>query len=101
MVSSVSVVDFDFLTGAELDRRSFFIPIVFFLSSEIIGGFLIVEIIFFEFFLILLLFEFVSVSDVSDSELLNDGLIIIVLRREVFDWGFRIDFESTDNLLRD
>jgi hypothetical protein len=28
-------------------------------------------------------------------------LIIIVLRREVFDWGFRIDFESTDNLLRD
>jgi hypothetical protein len=88
-VFSVSVVDFDFRTGAELDRRSvneeFFVPLVFFLSSAMIGGFLIVEIIFFEFFFILLLlFEFVSISDVSDSELLNDGLIMIVFRRGAF-----------------
>jgi hypothetical protein len=92
-LSSDSVVDLDFRTGAELDRRSideFFVPFVFFLSSAmIVGGFLIVEIIFLEFFLILLLvlllllFEFVSVSDVSDSELLIDGLMMIVLRRAV------------------
>ena len=91
-LSSDSVVDLDFRTGAELDRRSideFFVPAVFFLSSAmIVGGFLIVEIIFLEFFLILLLvllllFEFVSVSDVSDSELLIDGLMMIVLRRAV------------------
>jgi hypothetical protein len=83
IVSSVSVVDFDFLTGVELDRE-FLVPIIFFFSSDITGGFLIVDIIFFD-FLILLLFKMISLSDVSDSDVLADGLIIIVFRRELFD----------------
>ncbi len=83
IVSSVSVVDFDFLTGVELDRE-FLVPIIFFFSSDITGGFLIVDIIFFDFF-ILLLFKMISLSDVSDSDVLADGLIIIVFRRELFD----------------
>ncbi len=101
IVSSVSVVDFDFLTGVELDRE-FLVPIIFFFSSDITGGFLIVDIIFFDFF-ILLLFKMISLSDVSDSDVLADGLIIIVFRRELFDWFFvddKLCFESIDNLLR-
>ena len=86
-VFSVSVFDFDFRTGAELDRRSvdegLLVVVVFFFSAGVIGGFLIVETIFFEVFLILL-FETVPVSDESDSELPNDGLITIGFRREAF-----------------
>ena len=44
MVFSDSLVDLDFRTGADVDRES-----VFFLSSSVIGGFLIVERSFLEF----------------------------------------------------
>jgi hypothetical protein len=87
MVFSVSVVDFDFRTGAELDREvvnedddEFFVTVVFFFSSERI---------FLEFvvgcFLILLLFIIGSLSNVSDSDVLEDGFIILFFRREVAD----------------